>query len=168
MQNVVTITINPAIDVSTTVDRLEPAAKMRCGPARRDAGGGGVNVARVVKRLGGDPLAIFPAGGASGKLLVQLLEAEAVPVLPVPIAGETRENFTVFEQSTGREYRFVLEGPELSWAESSACLESVIEPGDGPAIIVASGSLPPGAPPDFHARLANNVKMAGDRMVLDA
>lgn len=168
MRNIITVTINPAIDVSTSVERLEPSTKLRCGPARRDAGGGGINVARVIRRLGGEVQAIFPAGGLPGEMLVRLLEAEAVPTLASPIAGETREDFTVLERSTGREYRFVLEGPELSWTEWSACLDSAIEPGDGLAIIVASGSLPPGVPADFHARLASNARTAGDRMVLDA
>lgn len=168
MPNIVTVTINPAIDVSASVERLEPSTKLRCGPGRRDAGGGGVNVARVVRRLGGEVLAIFPAGGLPGEMLVRLLATEAVPTIAVPIAGETREDFTVLERSTGREYRFVLEGPRLSWSEWRACLDAAIEPGDGPAIIVASGSLPPGVPEDFHARLANNAKAAGDRMVLDA
>lgn len=168
MPNIVTVTPNPAIDVSASVERLEPSVKLRCGPGRRDAGGGGVNVARVARRLGGDVLAIFPAGGLPGEMLVRLLRAEAVPTIAVPIAGETREDFTILERSTGEEYRFVLEGPHLSWTEWRACLDAAIEPGDDQAIIVASGSLPPGVPEDFHARLASNAKAAGDRMVLDA
>lgn len=168
MPTIVTVTINPAIDVSASLERLEPLVKLRCGPGRRDAGGGGVNVARVARRLGGDVLAIFPAGGLPGEELVRLLAAEAIPTIAVPIAGETREDFTVLERSTGREYRFVLEGPHLSWTEWRACLDAAIEPGDGPALIVASGSLPPGVPEDFHARLANNARAAGDRIVLDA
>lgn len=168
MQNIVTVTINPAIDVSTSVERLEPSIKLRCGPGRRDAGGGGVNVARVVRRLGGEVLAILPVGGLPGDMLIRLLKAEAVSTFAVPVIGETREDFTVLERSTGREYRFVMEGPHLSWTEWRACLEAAIEPGDGRAIIVASGSLPPGVPEDFHARLANNARAAGDRMVLDA
>jgi 6-phosphofructokinase 2 len=168
MQTIVTVTINPAIDVSTSVERLEPSAKLRCGPARRDAGGGGVNVARVAHRLGGEVLAIFPAGGLTGQMLVRLLEAESVPTIAVPISGDTREDFTAVERSTGQEYRFVLEGPQLSWNEWQACLDAAVQPGDGPAIIVASGSLPPGVPADFHVRLATNARAAGDRVVLDA
>lgn len=167
MQTIVTVTINPAIDVATSVERVEPSVKLRCGPARRDAGGGGVNVARVVRRLGGATLAILPVGGLTGQRLVQLLEAEGVPMIAVPIAGDTREDFTAIERSTGREYRFVLEGPHLSWAEWRACLDAAVQPGDGTAIVVASGSLPPGAPADFHSRLAANARKAGDRLVLD-
>lgn len=167
MQTIVTVTINPAIDVATSVERVEPSVKLRCGPARRDAGGGGVNVARVVRRLGGATLAILPVGGLTGQRLVQLLEAEGVPMVAVPIAGDTREDFTAIERSTGREYRFVLEGPHLSWAEWRACLDAAVQPGDGTAIVVASGSLPPGAPADFHSRLAANARKAGDRLVLD-
>lgn len=167
MKPVITVTLNPAIDVSTTVERIEPAVKLRCGPARRDAGGGGVNVARVIHRLGGATTAILPAGGLTGRHLIALLEAEGVPLTAVQIAGETREDFTVVERATGREYRFVLEGPHLGWAEWRACLEAAVQPGDEPAIIVASGSLPPGAPPDFHLRLATAARAAGSRTVLD-
>lgn len=164
---IVTVTINPAIDVSTSVERIESSVKLRCGPARRDAGGGGVNVARVVHRLGGDALAILPVGGLTGRLLVQLIEAEGVPMMAIPVAGETREDFTAVETSTGREFRFVLEGPHLAWSEWQACLDAAVQPGDGPAIVVASGSLPPGAPADFHQRLAANARAAGDRVALD-
>lgn len=167
MQTILTVTLNPAIDVSTTVERIEPGAKLRCGPGRRDAGGGGINVARVVTRLGGDALAIFPAGGLTGELLTRLLAAEGVPVAATPIAGDTREDFTVVERSTGREYRFVLEGPRLAWTEWQACLDAAVQPGDAAGIVVASGSLPPGAPTDFHVRLATAAKAAGDRVILD-
>lgn len=167
MKPVFTVTLNPAIDVSTSVERIEPSIKLRCGPARRDAGGGGVNVARVVHRLGGAATAILPVGGLTGRLLIQLLEAEGVALMAVPIAGETREDFTAVERSTGREYRFVLEGPRMAWAEWRACLDAAIQPGDESAIIVASGSLPPGAPVDFHLRLATTARAAGSRMVLD-
>lgn len=167
MKPVITVTLNPAIDVSTSVERIEPSVKLRCGPARRDAGGGGVNVARVVHRLGGAATAIFPAGGLTGQQLVQLLDAEGVPRTVIPVSGETREDFTAVERSTGQEYRFVLEGPHLAWADWQACLDAAVQAGDDPAFIVASGSLPPGAPVDFHMRLATAARAAGSRMVLD-
>jgi len=168
MRDIVTITMNPAIDVSTSVGQVEPVRKLRCTAARRDPGGGGVNVARVVGRLGGEVLAIYPAGGVIGRLLTELIAAEQAPSLPVAIAGETREDFTVIETTTGREYRFILPGPRLSAAEWRACLEAAFASGPAPRFLVASGSLPPGVPDDFQARLAAAARAAGTRMVLDS
>lgn len=165
MPDIVTITMNPAIDVSTSVEQVEPVRKLRCGPARRDPGGGGINVARVVQRLGGDVLAIYPAGGPIGTLLAQRLAAEHLPSLAIEIAGDTREDFTVVETATGAEFRFVLPGPRLGSAEWRACLEAVTRA--DARFVVASGSLPEGAPRDFHAQLAERTRKAGRRFVLD-
>jgi 6-phosphofructokinase 2 len=66
MAAIVTLTMNPALDIATTTERIEPAHKLRCTAPRYDAGGGGINVARAVHALGGAALAIFPAGGAAG------------------------------------------------------------------------------------------------------
>ena len=66
MVDIVTLTINPAIDASTSVEQLAPFHKMRCSPARRDPGGGGINVARVAKRFGADVCAIYTMGGTLG------------------------------------------------------------------------------------------------------
>ena len=73
MTDIVTITPNPAIDLSTTVDRILPVVKLRGTSQRRDPGGGGVNVARVIERLGGDAGAIYPVGGSLGALLRRLV-----------------------------------------------------------------------------------------------
>ncbi len=97
MASILTLTLNPAIDVSTSVERLEPIHKLRCGPVRRDPGGGGINVARVVRRLGSDVVAVYPAGGLIGALLRKLTDAEGVQSRTVATAEETREDFTVFE-----------------------------------------------------------------------
>ena len=117
MTDIVTITPSPAIDLSTAVDRILPVAKLRGKTQRRDPGGGGINVARVIRRLGGDARAIYPVGGAIGKLLRQLLDQEGVASHTWTIAGETRENFFVDEISAGQQYRFILPGPRLHEAE---------------------------------------------------
>lgn len=163
MSQIVTLTLNPAVDVSTAVARLEPTVKLRCGPERRDAGGGGINVARVARRLGAEVTAIHPAGGAVGRQLEALLAAEQIAGRAVRIAGETRESFTVLETTTDREYRFVLPGPHLDTAEWAACLDAV----PPAALTVASGSLPPGVPPDAFARLALRARAAGGRLAVD-
>ena len=110
MTDIVTLTINPAIDISTSVDRVAPIRKLRCKPPQRDPGGGGINVARVVKRLGGNVAAIFPEGGTTGRLLLRMVEAEGVRSLTIEVAEETRVDFTVLEEDSDQQYRFVFPG----------------------------------------------------------
>ena len=167
MADVVTLTINPAIDLSVSVERVVPLHKLRCSAARRDPGGGGINVARVIRRLGGDVTAIYPAGGALGELLRRLLDEEQIPALATPIAAETREDFTVLEHSSGVQYRFILPGPLLSEPEWSACLGLCAGLDQRTRFVVGSGSLPPGVPEDFYGRLAQAAKEAGRKVVID-
>jgi len=168
MPHILTFTPNPALDVSTSVEQLVSAHKMRCEPAVLHPGGGGINVARVLHRLGADVMAIYPAGGPTGTRLQQLVRAEGVPDQTLPIAGETRESFTAHERQSGHEYRFVLPGPTLSPAEWQACLNSLRQCSPAPSWVVSSGGLPPGVPVDGHAQVARVTREIGARMVLDS
>ena len=165
---VLCLTMNPSVDVSTHTDRVVPTDKLRCGPPGRDAGGGGLNVASVVHRLGGHSQALYPAGGAAGQWLTGHLAHVGLPARALPIAQETRENFTVQALDTGAEYRFVLPGPTLSEGEWQACLDAVDTCPEPLTLVVASGSLPPGVPADFYARLAQATRQRGVRLVLDS
>jgi 6-phosphofructokinase 2 len=166
--SILTVTLNPAIDVSATTEKVTTEHKLRCTDVRRDAGGGAINVARVLKRFDADCRALYPAGGVLGRLLRQLLEEDGIASVALDIAEETRESFTVLERGSGREFRFVLPGPQLTAPEWQACLDQVSEMTPPPDYVVASGSLPPGAPDDFYARLAHIARGRGSRMVLDA
>ena len=168
MTRILTVTPNPALDLSTATETVRDTRKLRCTAARFDPGGGGINVARVIHRLGGDCLALCPVGGASGQRLRHLLADEGVASHCIDIAGETRESFTVRELSTGRDFRFVLPGPELAAAEWQACLDAVGAEARPGGFVVASGSLPPGAPVDFHARVAQRARAAACRVAVDA
>lgn len=168
MARILTITTNPAVDVSTSVERIEPVAKLRCRAERREAGGGGVNVARVARRLGAEALAVYAAGGAIGRLLQQLVEKEGVASRIVEIAGDTRESFTIFDETAEQEYRFVLPGPSLQDADWRACLAAVEAAAPGHDYLVASGSLAAGAPADFYANLAEIARGADSKLVVDA
>ncbi len=164
----ITLTINPALDVSTDVREVIPAEKLRCGASHYEPGGGGVNVARVLKRLDAHPVAIYTAGGPTGAAFTELLDREQIPTILVPIEGSTRESFTIDETSTGKQFRFVLEGPALTepeWQATLRALERTIEPG---SYVVASGSLPAGVPDDFYARVARIAKRAGAHCIVDA
>ncbi len=167
MPEIVTLTINPAIDIFVNVDRVEPTRKLRCSPPKRDPGGGGINVARVAHRLGADVLAIYPIGGQIGKLLQRLVEREDIASLVTPSHVETRENFTAYDETSGEQYRFVLPGSQLHRAEWEAVLDRLASLTERPKFVVASGSVPPGAPDDFFARVARQAKTLSARSVID-
>jgi 6-phosphofructokinase 2 len=167
MPNVVTLTMNPSVDVSSSVDRVVPIRKLRCTPAERDPGGGGINVARALRALGGESVAVYPAGGATGALLRRLLARDGLHDHAVDTADETRESLTILEAASGQQYRFVLPGPRLEEAEWRACLEVLAALRPVPAWVVASGSLPRGVPEDFYAELARRARGWGARLALD-
>ncbi len=164
----VTLTLNPALDVSTATPTVAPAHKLRCTPPRFDPGGGGINVARVIQRLGGRSLAVYPAGGPTGQRLTALLEADGAAALATVIGGETRESFTVTDMSDTAEYRFVLPGPVLSDAEQDQCFEAALAAGTGGGFLVVSGSLPPGVEPRRLQDLARRAKTRHLRLVIDS
>ncbi len=121
---------------------------MPCGQARYDAGGGGINVARIVQLLGASVSAVFPAGGPTGDLVTNLVAESEVQVRRITIADSTRESVTVNERSTGRQYRCVLSGPNLTADEQTECLTQLRQAANSADFVVASGSLPPGADRD--------------------
>lgn len=167
MSNIVTLTINPAIDTTTAVDHVVTDRKLRCKPPRHDPGGGGINVARAIRKLDGDSLAVFVAGGPTGQLLQELLRREGVRQLAIPTEAWTRENLYVMEEATRHQYRFIMPGPTLKETEWKRCLEAIAALPEKPAYLVASGSLPPGVPEDFFARVARLAKGMNSRFVLD-
>ncbi len=168
MTEILTITLNPALDIATSCDALLPSHKLRCAKAGYFPGGGGINVARVVQRLDGDCMALYLAGGVIGDRLQSLLQAERVPSRRLPIADETRESFSVLETGTGKEYRFVLPGPEVTTREWQACVDFLSSIDPPPRYLVLSGSLPPSLPTDSYAQLAALARSRGCKVVLDS
>jgi 6-phosphofructokinase 2 len=168
--DILTLTVNPAVDIATAVERVVDTHKLRCEAASRYPGGGGINVARVIQRLDGAQagcLALYLAGGVTGDLLEQLLAAERVASRRLHVAGETRENFSVKERSTGHEFRFVLPGPQVSAVEWARVLDDFEALTPAPRYLVLSGSLPPGVPAHAYAGLAGRARARGARVVLD-
>lgn len=150
---IVTLTMNPSLDMNATVGRVSPNTKIRSEPPTREPGGGGLNIADVAGRLGTAAVAVLTCGGPIGEMLVDLAEEKGVECRPVPVSGVTRENPTFTEEGSEDQYRFVLPGPELTEEECQRCVDEVV--GLDPDVLVASGSLPPGVPADFYARLAH-------------
>lgn len=164
---IVTLTINPAVDKSTTIERLVPEDKLRCEAPLFEAGGGGINVAKAIHRLGGNPLALFTSGGPTGKRLQSLVKSEGVDIQVVEIKEGTRENFNVVETNTGLQYRFSMPGPTLMPTEVEAILDALMEIEPSPSFIVASGSLPAGVPDNFYSEVSRIAKERGSKFVAD-
>lgn len=167
MQTILTLTINPTIDASTTVDHVVPERKLRCSQPRFDPGGGGINVSRAIKRLGGESTALYTSGGFLGKMLEELLDSEGLRHLPIPVEGLTRQNLHIYEEATGQQFRFNMPGAPLVEAEWRQCLETLINFQPRPEFVVLSGCLAPGVPEDFYASVARYVKNLGSRVILD-
>lgn len=167
MRKIATLTMNPALDLSGAAEQLIVGGKSRCGRQSRDPGGGGINVARGIHELGGDVLAIYPAGGTSGDELEALLAERGIAQQRIPVAGRTRENLAIREVSTDKPYHFVFTGPELTEGEWRRCLEAVARLEPVPQFLVLSGSLPPGVPDDFYAQIAQMAKQRDIRVILD-
>lgn len=164
---VLTLTMNPSIDVSFSCDQVRAEIKMRCSQPLYEAGGGGINVSRALKKLGGETIAVFAAGGSGGELLDKLLSAEEINRHPFKIGGENRENITVSENSSDQQFRFVMPGIKMSSDECQAAIDAVSADDLEAEFLVASGSLPPGVPDDFYADLAKRMKPAGLKVVID-
>jgi 6-phosphofructokinase 2 len=167
MARIVTLTVNPSVDVSMTVDHVHPDSKLRSGPVRREPGGGGLNVARAAGRLGGHVQAVWARGGLPGQLLGGLLDDEGVAHRPVDISADTRQSVIVFERGSERQFRFIPPGGPMTEADTSAVLDALADSCRQADYLVLSGSVPPGAGKDFYARAA---RRAGDhaRVIVDA
>ncbi|WP_406090535.1 1-phosphofructokinase family hexose kinase [Streptomyces sp. NBC_01013] len=162
-----TLTMNPTVDLAWEVGHLTDIGKNRARVRTVAAGGGGINVARGVARLGGRATAIHTAGGEVGRRLNRLLDEEGVDHIAVDIEEETREALVLFETEAHHSYHIVPPGPRLREDEALRCLDA-LESGVGNCqYVVASGSLPGGLPADFYAVVARRVKEAGSRLILD-
>jgi 6-phosphofructokinase 2 len=167
MKTIVTMTLNPAIDKSSSVDHVVAERKLYCKPPLFEPGGGGVNVSRAIKKLGGKSLLLYPAGGLTGKRLQELLDEEGLNHRPFYIEGVNRESLVILEESTGRQYRFGMPGPQVQKKEWEPFLQELTAMEPAPDYVVASGSLPPGVPANFYAHAASVGKKRGAKTIID-
>lgn len=166
---ILTITLNPALDLTTSIDRLRPRQKLRCSVPRYDAGGGGANVSRAIRRLGGSSTAFVTIAGATGRQYRDVLATDRIDTEIWETDGETRISLTVMEEASGEHFRFVLPGPEFPTGGVESLLARLAATiADGYRFVVASGSLPPGLPVDTYARLARITRKAGADFIVDA
>lgn len=167
MTQIVTLTLNPALDLSTETEDVLPDIKLRCAAPRSDAGGGGVNVSRAIAFLGGTTVAGLALGGATGDRVRRLLAEEGIETLDLGVAAETRQNLSVISQSTGRQYRFVMPGGAWSQEDvlrASDVLCARVSPGD---VVVVSGSLPPGVSEEHLVAITDRLAAMEVRVMVD-
>lgn len=167
MNQIYTLTLAPSLDSSTTTPQIYPEGKLRCSSPVFEPGGGGINVARAIIFLGGKATAIFPAGGATGISLTTLLTHEHVPVEVIEAQDWTRQNLHVEVTSSGEQYRFVMPGATLNAAEFR-CVEDKIRAIPAGALLVISGSLPPGVSVNHLNQLIKNAQQQGLRCIVDS
>lgn len=150
---ILTVTPNSALDVTYTVDSLRPDAVHRVREVRQRAGGKGINVARVLHSLGEDVGAVSTAGGLAGRRFAEDLAEAGIRAELVGIAGETRRTTTVLSTVDNAVTLLNEPGPELTVGEWAAFVRRVRDLAGSAEVLVCSGSLPPGAPPDGYAEL---------------
>lgn len=167
---IVTLTANPSADRAVVLsDALAPGEVQRALSSREDAGGKGVNVARVVAAAGAPARAVVPVGAHDPYRV--LLEDTGIALDLVDVAGRARANLTITDPA-GETTKLNLPGAELSPAEAQAVTDGVVAAAEGATWLVLAGSLPPGVPASFYADLVAAVRerwgAAAPRIAVDA
>ena len=164
---IVTVTLNPTLDKTLSVPVLRPGEVHRARFLRQDIGGKGINVSRALRALGVGSLPIGFLGGATGRTMREGLAAEGYDVRFVEVPGETRQNLTLLDESTGVYTKINEPGPTVGpghLAALHALVDELAAPGD---LWALCGSLPPGAPAGLYADLVTAVQLRGARAILD-
>lgn len=162
---IITITLNPCIDKSSVVPLLKPESKLRCTDVVHEAGGGGINVSKALKKLDVPSVALFPAGGHNGNMLCSLLKESGILFHAVDSKVETRENWIVLEESTNHQFRFTFPGREVIEQTIITLVDHIRS--FSPTYIVASGSLPPGLPDYFYGLIVKTAAAVGAKCIVD-
>jgi 1-phosphofructokinase family hexose kinase len=163
--DIVTITVNPALDKSAHFKGLVAEQKIRCEEPRYDAGGGGINVSKAISRLGGTSLAVFTSGGPTGKMLEGLISKERIKHKAIEIQSWTRESFVGVDDNTNSQYRFSFPGPAITSAEKEEIIKTIREL--KPKFLVVSGGLNKDLSIDFYQKIAEIAKKSDSKMIVD-
>lgn len=167
MTEILTVTVNPAIDIATATDHVMPGPKLKCGPTRLDPGGGGINVARAITKFGGDATAVVAVGGATGEQLISMVRADGVTSIPVTVTGQTRQNLAVTDTQSGAQYRFSLPGDQLSPQDETNIINAIKANASRDGFVVLSGGIAPGMSVGFHGRVQTELSAITNKIVVD-
>lgn len=167
MLTVVTITMSPSVDYSLTIDHLVPEEKLRAHVEATEPGGGGVQVARALRKLDEAVEAVLTLGGDTGHTLENLLLHEGVPLHPIRVAGNTRPSLTIFVKDQNMNIRIVGAAEEQQEHEWRQVLDRLNEFDSLPPYIVLSGSFPPGVPDSLVGDIAELCRNRDSKLVFD-
>ena len=167
MRDILTVTLNPALDLATSVDSVVPSVKLRCGPPRTDPGGGGINVSRAVALLGGTSRCFVALAGRNGETLADLLRAQGIDLIVHKAPGETRSSLSVRDEKRGEQYRFMLPGPPWGPFDDIDVERAILEAAQPGGIVVISGTMPPGVLPDLIPDLCGKIRAKGGEVLVD-
>lgn len=165
--NIVTLTINPALDKSAKIDQLIPEQKLKCHAIQYQAGGGGVNISRVLHTLGVKNNCVFTCGGDTGQTLKHLLEEEKLDITPVSVTAWTRENLAIVDTKTDLQYRFGMPGKGLSTSEVTVIKTTINKLVTENSIFIISGSIPDSMSPDFYVELIDSLTAKNVKLIID-
>jgi 6-phosphofructokinase 2 len=167
MRDILTVTLNPALDFATSVDGVVPGVKLRCAAARTDPGGGGINVSRAIALLGGTSRCLVALGGRNGESLADLLRAAGIDLITHKAPGETRSSLSVRDEHRGEQYRFMLPGPPWSPVDVIEAERSIVDAARPGGLVVISGTMPPGVLPQLVPDLCGKLRAKGCEVVVD-
>ena len=162
------VCLNPALDITHHVAAVDWSGVNRPDVVAARPGGKGLNVARTLHALGAEVLVMGLAGGATGEAVTTGLADLAVPADFTGVAGETRRTFTVVDGRTGHAAAFNEPGPVIAADEYAEFRDRYASALAGCAVMVLSGSLPPGLAPGSYAELTAMAAAAGVPVLLDA
>jgi len=165
---IATVTLNPSLDRTVTVEELVIDEANRWTSLRRDPGGKGINVSRVIHELGGKTVAYGFIGGIDGETLKHLLQQQGVPFDFTPIKGEIRSNFIITDLGTCHQTRIDAPGPHIMRHELQKLVQKVKHLSPKPDFLVFAGSVPPAVPADIYRQLIEAAKNNGIKTVLDS
>lgn len=164
---ILTVTPNPALDLTWHVERLVEGGTHRADAGVARAGGKGLNVARVAHAEGAEVLALTTAGGKVGEEFATELRASAVPHVLVPVAEETRRSIAIVDEARGDTTIINERGANPSDTEWATLFAEVVERVPTVSVLVVSGSVPPGAPESLVPMLIAVAKDAGVPVIVD-
>ncbi|MDV7188314.1 1-phosphofructokinase family hexose kinase [Lutibacter sp. TH_r2] len=165
--NIITLTLNPALDKSAKVDQVIPDQKLKCHSIQYQAGGGGVNISRVLNVLQVKNKCICTIGGDTGLNLKNHLLKENINLTAISVEAWTRENLSIVDKQTQLQYRFGMPGGELSLNEIEQIKTIINNEASENSILVLSGSISEKMPLDLYVKIIQMVKEKNIKIIVD-